>query len=528
MNWLRNLKTGKKLQVLIIMNVLFLVLVAAFGFTYMNKTADQADDMYKDKLIPVKGLNEARAINRGIEVNLLQFLIPHKKEDEKLYVDEIKDRKGKIEQFFSDYEHTNLTPFEKEHLQKVEDGFASFIAEVDETVELVNAGKMEEAQRHYREQVTPVRKEINAMLDELAIYNAEQAARQNEGIKHDVTKSNGLMLIFAVISVIFSAIIGLIISRMIANPLKQIMGLMEKAEAGDLRVRSDYKFRDEVGMLSASFNKMIANLSVVVGQVVENANNLAASAQQISASTNEIATGTNQQSQSAVSVSETMREMAEAIQTVARNSELAATSSEVTVDMATRGEQVISDTVSGMKEISDKINELAGKSSEIGEIIEVIDEIAEQTNLLALNAAIEAARAGEAGKGFAVVAEEVRKLAERSGKATKEITELIKQIQQNTIASVESVKAGNEQVAHAGQTFGEIIAVVKESAGKVTEIAAACEEQAAQSSEVLMMVENIAALTQEASAGTEETAATANELAKMAEQLNEITAKFSV
>ncbi|WP_134685624.1 methyl-accepting chemotaxis protein [Brevibacillus migulae] len=528
MNWLRNLKTGRKLLVLIVMNMVFLALVATFGLVYMNTTAQLADDMYENKLIPVKGLNEIRAFNRGIEVNLLQFLTPHKKEEERVFLTAIKERQEKIVKLLTTYEQTELKTFEAEKLAIVKELFAAFLTEVNQTVELAASGKMEEAQRHYREKVTPVREQVNAILDELAIYNAEHAAAQNEEIKRDVTKTNGIMLSFAVISVFVSAIIGWIISRSITNPLQHIMNLMGKAESGDLRVRSQYQSRDEVGLLSATFNKMMDNLSVVVGQVVENANNLAASAQQISASTNEIATGTNQQSQSAVSVSETMREMAEAIQMVARNSELAATSSEVTVEMAAKGERVIQDTVSGMKEISEKINELAGKSSEIGEIIEVIDEIAEQTNLLALNAAIEAARAGEAGKGFAVVAEEVRKLAERSGKATKEITELIKQIQQNTIASVESVKAGNVQVAHAGQTFGEIISVVKESAGKVTEIAAACEEQAAQSSDVLMMVENIAALTQEASAGTEETAATANELAKMAEQLNEITAKFSV
>ncbi|UTW69580.1 hypothetical protein KHA80_23095 [Anaerobacillus sp. HL2] len=111
-----------------------------------------------------------------------------------------------------------------------------------------------------------------------------------------------------------------------------------------------------------------------------------------------------------------------------------------TVDVAERGGRAIRETVSGMRDINKRITELSSKSVQIGEIIEVIDDIAEQTNLLALNAAIEAARAGEAGKGFAVVADEVRKLAERSGKATKEISELINSIQENTKDSVKQLK----------------------------------------------------------------------------------------
>ena len=122
-----------------------------------------------------------------------------------------------------------------------------------------------------------------------------------------------------------------------------------------------------------------------------------------------------------------------------------------------RGSGVILDTIDGIKDISIKMDQLSLESQKIGDIVEVIDEIAEQTNLLALNAAIEAARAGEAGKGFAVVADEVRKLAERSGKATKEIATLIGSIQKNTISAVEAAAEGNINAGNAGIAFQELL-----------------------------------------------------------------------
>jgi methyl-accepting chemotaxis protein len=171
---------------------------------------------------------------------------------------------------------------------------------------------------------------------------------------------------------------------------------------------------------------------------------------------------------------------------------------------------------------------LALDSNKIGEIIEVIDDIAEQTNLLALNAAIEAARAGDQGRGFAVVADEVRKLAERSGDATKQITLIIKGMQLNTKACVDSVAEGVEKSVQSGKAFEKIVDMVNESTIKVTEIAAASEEQSSQAGEVMRSVQSIASASEEAAAAAEETAATSQTLAHSAEELNTSVSIFRV
>jgi methyl-accepting chemotaxis protein len=181
-----------------------------------------------------------------------------------------------------------------------------------------------------------------------------------------------------------------------------------------------------------------------------------------------------------------------------------------------------------MKRVNQQMSKLEKDSKQIGDIIEVIDDIAEQTNLLALNAAIEAARAGDQGRGFAVVADEVRKLAERSGEATKQITTIIKDMQENTQQSVKAVGDSVLSSQKTGETFENILTMVNESADKVSEIAAASEEQASQSSEVLAAIENISAGTEEAAAASEETAATAQSLAQLAEELNEAVEVFKI
>jgi methyl-accepting chemotaxis protein len=181
------------------------------------------------------------------------------------------------------------------------------------------------------------------------------------------------------------------------------------------------------------------------------------------------------------------------------------------------------------------VKELGKSSDQIGEIIGVIDDIADQTNLLALNAAIEAARAGEQGRGFAVVADEVRKLAERTTKATKEIAGMIKKIQSDTAGAVASMEEGTAEVKQgmkladrAGASLQEIVGVSQKVTDMVTQIAAASEEQSSASEQISKNVEGISKVTGETAQGTQQIARAAEDLNRLTDNLQRLIEQFTV
>ncbi|MED4354659.1 methyl-accepting chemotaxis protein [Schinkia azotoformans] len=528
MSWLKNISVARKFLLLIISSLLFIVLVGVVGFYNLNQMVSRSNDMYENNLLPIKWINDLRAQTRANEALMKEMMITKDKTKISEMIREIEER-GKVSvNDVNDYKGTKLSDFESERLPQVEDLLKEIQTEREQLFSIIDNGNTEEAHEIFESRLAQPINELNVMLQELADYNAKAADELQNEINSQETTTTIFMTVIIVLAAVLSILLGMVISRIITNPIKGLVGEMAKAGEGDLTVHIDYTSKDEIGVLVTSFNQMISNMNRAIAEVTENATSLAASAEEISASTEEIASGSAQQAQDTNTSMDMVTEMTNAIQAVSENAQNAASLADQTVGAAEQGGLVLNDTIVGMEQISTSIHDLADKSVQIGEIIEVIDDIAEQTNLLALNAAIEAARAGEAGKGFAVVADEVRKLAERSSKATKEISELITIIQENTKRSVDSVAIGNQRVEKAGSTFKDIVKLVKDSSAKVTEIAAASEEEAAQAQEVLLSVQNIASVTEETAAGIEETASTATDLAGMAEALSQLALRFKI
>ncbi|WP_245625098.1 methyl-accepting chemotaxis protein [Paenibacillus stellifer] len=321
---------------------------------------------------------------------------------------------------------------------------------------------------------------------------------------------------------------GYFISQIISKPLSKVTSLVNAAGDGDLRSLLDIDTKDEVGQLAKGMNTMVHNLRTMVGHILAHAQSLAASSQQISASAEEIAHGNDSQAREARMINELFSELSTGVHSVAQNTEVASELSVQAAKAAEEGNGIIQLSNSSMQVVSQQMTRLEDDSQKIGEIIEVIEDIAEQTNLLALNAAIEAARAGEQGRGFAVVADEVRKLAERSGEATKQITKIIKGMQENTRSSVSSVQESADLSERTAESFQRIVSFVNDNGQKVMEIAAASEEQAAQTTTVLSAVENISSATEEAAASSQEMAATSQSLANLAGELQSSVSIFKI
>jgi methyl-accepting chemotaxis protein len=421
----------------------------------------------------------------------------------------------------------DLTKQEKDLLNQFDPAWVTFNQFLDKCIQTAYDGNLEE----YKSISGDFKKaadQLEGILKELTAYNVNEAKVANEEAVATNTNSRTVTTTLVIFSIILSVGFGYWISQIIARPLNRVLLLIRKVATGELRETSNTNTKDEIGQLAAAINEMVMSLRTTVGRILASSESVAAASEQISASTEEIANGTTSQANDAQTMSELFKELSVAINSVAVSSEQAAELSSNTLDIAQDGGQVVRASIDGMKRVNNQMSRLEEDSNKIGEIIEVIDDIAAQTNLLALNAAIEAARAGEQGRGFAVVADEVRKLAERSGEATKQISSIIKGMQENTQQSVIAVGEGVITSEKTGEAFEKIISVVNDSSQKVTEIAAASEEQAAQSSEVLASIESISASTEQAAASSQETAATAQSLEKLAQELSRAVSIFKI
>ncbi|MDX5410221.1 MAG: methyl-accepting chemotaxis protein [Thauera sp.] len=310
---------------------------------------------------------------------------------------------------------------------------------------------------------------------------------------------------------------------------------------GDLSARVKLEGRDEMARVAKSFNDMGKEIKRMIARVSGHAEEVAGAAGQLSQRSGEVRSGSHQQSDATTSVAAAMQEMTQSVAQVANHAGETESASETACRLSEEGERIVREASSEMERIArafshsaQQISELGGRTDEISKIVQVIRDIADQTNLLALNAAIEAARAGEQGRGFAVVADEVRKLAERTGNATTEISDMIGMIQHSTQSVVSGMEAGVSQVSHgvelasrAGDSLSHINKGAHETLRMVRDIAAAVKEQSTVSSDISESVERISSMLQSGSVAVDHMSGEAEHLDTVAASLKEAISRFS-
>jgi methyl-accepting chemotaxis protein len=527
MNLFLNLKTSVKLISAFVTIAILLAFVGFFGMNTTNKVNKGMSDMYNNNLLVLNDLSSMQVWYQQMRFNIIFMNTLAAPADKSKNDDNIKNFKKQIQESINKFRSHDLTQKEKDLLSKFDPAWVTFNQFVDKCVQTAYDGNLD-AYKKISVDFKKAADQLEGIMKELTAYNVDEAKAAESAANAVNAKSHTITITLIIISIILSVGLGYLISQVIARPLNRVLLLVRKVADGELRETENINTKDEIGQLAAAINEMVFNLRRTVGRILASSDSVAAAAEQISASTQEMASGTATQANDAQTMSELFKELSVVINSVAVNSEQAAGLSNNTLDIAQDGGKVVRASIEGMKRVNNQMSRLEEDSNKIGEIIEVIDDIAAQTNLLALNAAIEAARAGEQGRGFAVVADEVRKLAERSGEATKQITGIIKGMQENTQQSVIAVGEGVISSEKTGEAFEKIIGVVNDSSQKVTEIAAASEEQAAQSSEVLASIESISASTEQAAASSQETAAIAQSLANLAEELSRSVSIFKI
>ena len=335
-----------------------------------------------------------------------------------------------------------------------------------------------------------------------------------------------------------------LVHKMVIVPLKKLTTIVEDIAQGDgdLTKRVPVIEQDEIGQLGLLFNDFIDKLQLSIRKVGEVTSRVAVDAQEMSSTADEIARGADTQKVKMTQSASSVEEMTMTAGEVARNSQEASGIAQEASNTAQEGQRVVTEAVASMQLVAEAVGEsstviaaLGRSSDQIGEIVGTIEDIADQTNLLALNAAIEAARAGEQGRGFAVVADEVRKLAERTTKATKEIAEMIRQIQADTKIAVTSMEEGTERVGKGVMLANEtsdaltrIQSLVMQTAGMIQQIAAAAEEQSTTTYQIARDLEAVSQVGEETSGGAEESARRSHELRGLAGELQQIITTFKV
>lgn len=425
-------------------------------------------------------------------------------------------------------------------------------------------------------EAVPLTAAAGKVFNELDVVSNEFLALNDQAGKNDIARTiqdaqfrQQEVMAVSLVAGLIAVLIIIFLNRSISKPVIGLAESLARVAEGDLTV-SELKVttKDEIGTMTKAFNSMLESLKNVLHQINTASQSVASTSRQLSSNSNEaskateqvagaieevakgsgeqsrsvgetvevmiqvarsieqIASGAQEQSKNVINTIEIVDEMVNRVDEMAKGMQKVREVSEQSKAIAENGGQAVERTVTGMFKVKEstsdtagKINQLGEQSQKIGEIIQVIDDIAEQTNLLALNAAIEAARAGEHGKGFAVVADEVRKLAERSSKATKEIAELITGMQHGTEAAVASMQVGATEVEEgvnlakeAGGALREILRGVQTSSEHVNLVMNLIEKILNGSQEVSRAVNNVAAITEENTAATEQMSASAQQV----------------
>ncbi|WP_346352922.1 methyl-accepting chemotaxis protein [Azotosporobacter soli] len=555
MQWFHDLKLFSKLMLAVLVAVASMAVAGAFGYYYTHAVSQNMDRMYEEHLQPIKQLNEVRANFIIVHVMVGQLIDEHLSPQKQQQLQaKIQDLSALTNTTLATYEKGNRSTEERKHLEKLKTAIEAYRSSREKALALAKSGKNADAVAYMNQYVTEDSMQCTEILNELVNISAQASEKMNEQSKAAAQTAERVL-----ISVTFAALLlltsgGWLMARSLARRLERVGAVLEGIAEGDLTKDVAVSGRDEIGELGRHLNAMRKQLHDLVKQISLSAHQVTGAVQdinhsselsaqaggQISLAISRVAEGAEDQLRQTDETLHAVEDISNGIRQAAANTQVISQAADRTGNAVSQGVQAVDKAVGQMDLIRSTVDlsaqcvaKLGQRSEEIGLIVDTISGIAGQTNLLALNAAIEAARAGEMGRGFAVVAEEVRKLAEQSQESTKQIAQLIGDIQTDTNAAVSAMEKGTQEVSTgyqvvqgAGHSFEEISAMIEEMVGQVSEASQVMDTIAKRSQRVVTAMQAIdkvsrasAGQSQEVSAATQEQSASLEELASLSEGL---------
>jgi methyl-accepting chemotaxis protein len=534
------LKISTRLTLGFTVMLLLMVVISGIAMTSFTKMNNKVDIITEDKWPKTVMLNE---INDNINLAaraLRNAIIVTDPTESKKELERVSKVRATVTDLVRKLEKTVASSEGKALLQDIKDHRAAYAVVQGEIISLIESGNKIEAGQFLVGKFRPLQKSYFDSVEKMIDFQAKELLKAGGDVEKTYKSAQQVMIILLVVSLFAAALVGLLITRSITVPLGQAVNVNRLIADGNLSVAIVADRRDEIGQLNESAQKMVDNLRSVIGHISATSEQVASAAIQLYANAEQMATASEEVASQAGTIATAGEEMAATSADIAESCNKAAQGSHQANGVATEGAAVVRKTVDVMSRIAAKVTtsaqtvELLGsRSDQIGEIVGTIEDIADQTNLLALNAAIEAARAGEQGRGFAVVADEVRALAERTTRATREIGEMIKTIQTETKGAVvtmeegvHEVENGTAEAAKSGSALQEILDQINAVTMQVSQIATAAEEQTATTSEISNNIQQMSQVVQQTARGAQDSSDAAKGLTRLAGDLKEMVGKF--
>ncbi|HSB95219.1 MAG TPA: methyl-accepting chemotaxis protein, partial [Spongiibacteraceae bacterium] len=430
-------------------------------------------------------------------INTRDFLLADESQQKDIAT-KIEDVNTKTAEALSKLEAVLVSDDEKLMLNSANEARKEYVDMRARIIKLANDGKQSEAKKLLIGELPPLQETYLNAIHDLIQFQTDLVDESGKGAISLYNTARKLLTGLAAAAILLAIFVAAWVTRSVTRPIGEAVAAAHRLAKGDLTVKIEAKSNDETGQLLRAMAEMVETLSRIIGDVRVAADSLSNASDQVNSTAQSLSQAASEQAASVEETSASIEQMTASIGQNAENAKVTDGMATKAAREATEGGQSVKQTVAAMKAIAAKIG--------------IIDDIAYQTNLLALNAAIEAARAGDHGKGFAVVAAEVRKLAERSQVAAREISEV----------------AGNSVTLseQAGRLLDEIVPAISKTSDLVQEIAAASEEQSTGVAQVNLAMGQLNQLTQQNASASEELAATSEEMNGQADQLQSLMEFF--
>jgi methyl-accepting chemotaxis protein len=481
-------------------------------------------------------VNQMRRFEKDIFLNIEspEKVAKYKKEYDEVVV-HFNERFDKLVKLSTDPKAQELTAAIKQNITTYQNGFNGIFDKISRG-EITNKDDANQQMMQFKEAATKT-EDLTLELTAKNTKDVELLLQESNASRKTIMTILAALLATAICAALF---ICFAITRSIIVPVNMLSSQADRLADGDLTVDILSNSQDEIGHLAGSFKRMAASLHKTISHISQTSAQVASAASQLQATAVQIATGAEEVASQTNTVATASEEMSATSTDIARNCSMAADASQNTTKSAHAGAKVVQETITGMNTIAERVRQtsttieaLGARSDQIGAIVGTIEDIADQTNLLALNAAIEAARAGEQGRGFAVVADEVRALAERTTRATREIGEMIKAIQRETGEAVKAMEEGVHEVEKgavssqkSGVALEDILERIGEVSMQINQIATAAEEQTATTNEITTNIQQVTEVVHQTARGAGETSSAAAQLANQAHELQSLVSQF--